>query len=256
MSLRVISVAATASVAKEWAANVLCFAHCRDHWPPSSSDFAFRPERGKPINLFALMELAFTSSWGGEPDLRILCQAMHAWEEEGHIDSLSPQLLKAYVSAKVLGPKRAGAKRDPPARWKSASILDVAALVKRRGTELRHVLQLDVGRDKIPSMLDKLKTAEATAHELERAAALASKQHQLVKDRERKAAARCKVAKAVKKAAVQKTTEKFRVRCVYVCVRVRVCVCRVHLSAVWACAGALCSRGRIAPFPRVWARVL
>ena len=48
---------------------------------------------------------------------------MQVWRGDGHADGLTGRLLKHYINKPPLGARRPGNKRDPPARYRSWSVV-------------------------------------------------------------------------------------------------------------------------------------
>ena len=128
---------------KEWATGVLSeearAAELGDSWqPPASSDWK-RPG-GKLGPLLKLMRIQYTAMRTDE-QLDAIGAAIQGWDGPGRRAGLREHNLRNHLrkGEPVPGP-RLTKKTAPKPRWQSAAVVDVAALVLRRGADLRRAL--------------------------------------------------------------------------------------------------------------------
>ncbi|KAL1511951.1 hypothetical protein AB1Y20_005231 [Prymnesium parvum] len=167
-SLLVAKRASTAVEAEEWAKNILKLdepIRSSPIWPPPGvPELQWKGSRA-PSHL-KLLHDAYGSSWTKE-DLEQIVKAMLAFKGPGRFEAGRLQFhhLRSYKDANLRGPPQ-GTKGKAPPRFCCASVLDVAALVKRECRQLRQLLKLDIPVDEVPTIAMDLENMMKEANTL------------------------------------------------------------------------------------------
>ena len=157
----------TAAETQAWAAEVLRDVRCgsAEPWPPAGP--LWKSVGGQPAPLYKPLQLVICGGGGGDraASLERIRAAIKAWRKAGERGALQVHHLREWLTKTPPGPTPPGSKSKPPPRWRSAGVLDVAALVKKHGPELRKLLRLDVPAEEVLSAVEEIEQLEAEVAE-------------------------------------------------------------------------------------------
>ena len=148
-------------------------------WPPAGPEW--KSVGGQPAPLDKPLHRSLNLLKASAARLEPIRTAMKAWRRAGERGDLQLHHLQNYIRKDPPGPMPPGRKSKAPARWRSAGVLDVAALIKKHGPELRKLLRLDVPAEEVLSAVEELELrTEECAEKVE---LLAEKDVQLVREK-------------------------------------------------------------------------
>lgn len=176
--------------------------------PPATSGWT--PPKGKVAPLWdVLRHDLLERSWSGD-ELERIASVMRAWDGPGHYDGPHPIVgdhVRRYLTQLKAGQLKGPGAKHPPLRWKTGAVCKVAAIVKRRGVELRKLLQGDEVEE-VPMATERLKAA------MEQIAALEAERDKLADNYRKKCDAHRKLLdkSAGKRTTVTEAKEELRAR--------------------------------------------
>lgn len=181
---------------KEWYKKVLLdetrAREQREAWKPLSTGDGAWPLKGKSSTLFEPIERALKCCTWTHSDYEKIGTAIQLWDGPGQHDGLGKTQLDSYIHKPPLG-SRLNKKTAPPVRWRTWSVVKVAAMMKEHGVALRRALKLDVDPltaptswDRIAAAEERASTAEKELQEKQRATAKLVDTHRKLKDASKK----------------------------------------------------------------------
>ncbi|KAL1528010.1 hypothetical protein AB1Y20_009381 [Prymnesium parvum] len=181
---------------KEWYKKVLLdetrAREQREAWKPLSTGDGAWPLKGKSSTLFEPIERALKCCTWTHSDYEKIGTAIQLWDGPGQHDGLGKTQLDSYIHKPPLG-SRLNKKTAPPVRWRTWSVVKVAAMMKEHGVALRRALKLDVDPltaptswDRIAAAEERASTAEKQLQEKQRATAKLVGTHRKLKDASKK----------------------------------------------------------------------
>ena len=137
----------------------------KESWKPLGED-----QWGPPVacNVSALFGPLYSGYFrAANADWTHIGVAIQAWDGDGQCDGLTSHKLREHRNKNPDGQPAKGGKTRAPRRWKTWSVMRVAALVKQRAGDLQRALKLDAPLAEIPSAREALRALEAENARLE-----------------------------------------------------------------------------------------
>lgn len=138
------------------------------------------------------MEYAYTVYTWSEEALDNIGTVMKAWRGPGKASGLQYTQLRKhlYCTANRKGPPgpclNPRKPKEGPSRWRTQALFKVAALVKERGAEMRHLLKADLMYNEVAEPWEAIETLEKEKAAAEQARDEAKKEAEKAVDRDRK----------------------------------------------------------------------